>query len=181
VLFHDLGKAKTYALRGGKMTFYNHQIVGADMADEVGKRLKFSAHDTARICWLVRHHMVPNDFIQMKLSTRRKWGLNPYFSDLLKVYLADAKASLPPSGKPDLSPSGWREGVQILKELEGKPVLHAPIVSGTTVMKILNIKSGPLVGKILKVVEEKKLENHIKSKPEAVNFLKANIKYLRNL
>jgi tRNA nucleotidyltransferase/poly(A) polymerase len=172
ILFHDLGKAKTAKIIQKKITYYNHQSVGEELVKKIAKRLKFSTHETARISWLVKNHMVPNDFVSMKLSTRRKWGLNLHFADLLKVYLADARASLPPSGKPDMNPKAYREGLKIMKEIASLPALARPIISGNDVMKILKIKEGPRVGEILKIVEEKKLAGEIKTKTEAIELLK---------
>ncbi|MBI4050448.1 MAG: CCA tRNA nucleotidyltransferase [Candidatus Doudnabacteria bacterium] len=172
VLFHDIGKAKTREIRDGKITFYNHQNIGADMAGKICKRLRFSKADTEKIAWLVKNHMVPNDFAQMRLGTRRKWGLSPHFQDLLLLYKADAQASLPSSGKPDTNPVAYREGLKILKEIKEHPELKKPLISGNDVMKVLKIKEGPLVGKILRQVEEKKLAGKIKTKAQALDFLK---------
>ncbi|OGE79341.1 MAG: hypothetical protein A2751_05035 [Candidatus Doudnabacteria bacterium RIFCSPHIGHO2_01_FULL_46_14] len=178
VLFHDLGKAKTREVKKGKTTFYNHPEVGADTVSKICRRLKFSKVEEDKIAWLVRYHMVPNDFVQMKLATRRKWALNPYFRDLLLVHWADAAASLGLDGRGDTNPTGYREGYKILKEIEKFPALAMPILSGNEVMKTLKIKPGVLVGKILKQLEEKKLAGKIKTKKSALRYLK---KYKKSL
>ena len=180
VLFHDLGKTKTRAIKNGKTTFYNHPDVGADLVAKICKRLRFSKAETDKIVWLVRYHMVPNDFVGMKLSTRRKWALNPYFRSLLLVHWADAAASLGLSGRGDTNPVGYREGYKILKQIEEQPSLAIPILSGDTVMKILKIKPSALVGKVLKQLEEKKLAGKIKTKKSAQEYLKKNKKQLLN-
>ena len=41
-------------------------------------------------------------------------------------------------------------------------------------MRVMKIKPGPLVGKILKTIEEKKLENKLKTKKDALGYLKLN-------
>lgn len=181
VLFHDLGKVQTRQIRNNKITFYDHPNVGAGLAVKILKRLKTSSQDTEKIAWLVRAHMVPNDFVNMKLSTRRKWGLSPNFADLLRVYKADASASYSPKGQGDTNPRGFREGLKILNEITDKPQLRQPLISGNDVMKILEIKSGPLVGRVLKFVDEKKLGNKLKTKIDAIKFLKQNKKFLKNL
>ena len=181
VLFHDLGKPETAKIRGGKITFYGHPEVGAGIALRICQRLKFSRQETDKIAWLVRNHMVPNDFPNMRLSTRRKWGLNPHFADLLKVYKADAEASLSPSGKGHNNTRGYREGLKILKEVSAMPELKKPIVSGDDVMRILRLKPGPSVGKILGILEEKKLANELRTKKEALLYLKNNKKKFTRL
>lgn len=172
VMLHDLGKVKTRAIRAGKITFYGHPTEGAVIAENICRRLKFSKADTERIIWLVKSHLVPNDFAKMRLGTRRKWGLNPYFPELLQLYLADVRASFHISGKADENPMGYREGLKILKEIAAKPQLKKPLLSGLDVMRLLKIKEGPMVGKILRQIEEKKLNNEIKTKSAAMKFLK---------
>lgn len=174
VLFHDLGKVQTRKIRDGKITFYEHPAVGAELAKKICKRLRFSTAETDKITWLVKNHMVPNDFANMKLSTRRKWGLHSFFPSLLKIFLADAMASLSPKGTAKSDLSSYRKGKKILREIEEQPELAKPLVSGRDVMNILRIKEGPPVGKILKIIEEKKLANQLKTKPDAIKFLKKN-------
>lgn len=178
ILFHDLGKVETRVIREKKITFYNHQNVGAEIAAKICKRLKFSSAETDKITWLVKNHMVPNDFALMRLARRRKWGLEPYFIELLQVYLADVRASLHPNGRYDRNPRGYREGLRIMKEIKEKPFLKKPLLTGYDVMKALRIESGPQVGKVLRVIEEKKLSNAIKTKNDALNYLKKNSKTL---
>ena len=180
VLFHDLGKTQTRKIRDGKITFYDHPVVGAELAYKICRRLKSSRQETERIVWLVRNHMVPNDFVNMKLSTRRKWGLHPFFPSLLKIFLADAKASLSPKGTAKSDLSSYREGKKILREIEKQPELARPLISGSDVMKILRIEEGPRVGKILKIIEEKKLASQLKTKPDAIKFLEKNKTKLKN-
>ena len=69
----------------------------------------------------------------------------------------------------------------MLEEIKRNPVLKKPIISGNEIMKALKISPGPVVGKILKVVEEKKLANKLRNKTDAMNFLKENKNYLKKL
>ncbi len=59
-LLHDIGKPRTRALsdRTEDYTFYDHEVVGAEMADPILARLRFSNEERARIVALVRHHLV---------------------------------------------------------------------------------------------------------------------------
>ena len=69
----------------------------------------------------------------------------------------------------------------MLEEIKRNPVLKKPIISGNEIMKALKISPGPVVGKILKVVEEKKLANKLRNTTDAMNFLKENKNYLKKL
>ncbi|MDP3740716.1 MAG: HD domain-containing protein, partial [bacterium] len=171
VLLHDVGKPQTRLIRDGKITFYEHMQVGEEIAKKLCKRLKFSNHEADKIAWLVRNHMVPNDFKHMKLSTRRKWALNPHFLDLLRVFKADASASLP--GKKGARPTlaAYKLGLKMIEDIKKQPMLTKPIISGNDVMNILKIKEGPLVGRALKLVEEAKLAGQISTKDQAAKYL----------
>jgi tRNA nucleotidyltransferase (CCA-adding enzyme) len=58
-LLHDVGKPATRALseKTKDYTFYEHERVGAEIADPICARLKFSNDERARIVALVRHHL----------------------------------------------------------------------------------------------------------------------------
>lgn len=171
-LFHDLGKVNTRKVRDGKITFYGHPEAGEKIVVEMGKRLKFSGAEIAKIFWLVRSHMVPFDLPSMKLSTRRKWALAPFFPDLLLLNTADCWAGLRPSGRGFNNAKFMKIAEEAIREMKIHPELKVPLLSGNEVMSALKIKSGPMVGKILKLIEEKKLANELKTKSEAVSFLK---------
>jgi len=176
-LFHDLGKVKTRAVKNGKITFYKHPQEGSEIVKRVCGRLRFSKNDAEKIIWLVKSHMVPDEFINMRPGTRRRWGLSPYFGDLLAVHKADAIASLGPNGAASHDTRPYEQGLKILKEIKSRPELGRPIISGNDVMKILKIKSGPSVGKILRHIEEKKLAGKFSSKKQALDYLQKNKKY----
>lgn len=171
VLFHDLGKAETRVVRAGRATFYNHPQVGEEIVKNICKRLKFSREDSRKIEWLVRYHMVPFDFPGMKIGTRRKWAISPYFRDLLRVYLADVKASIPARGG-RARPRGLKQAIAVLRELDSKPELSKPLISGNDVMRILRLEPGPQVGKILREIDSLKLEGRLKTKEQALIYLR---------
>jgi tRNA nucleotidyltransferase (CCA-adding enzyme) len=59
-LLHDVGKPRARQPREGapgEYSFFNHEYVGKDMADAIGRRLKLSTADRARVVAIVEHHM----------------------------------------------------------------------------------------------------------------------------
>ncbi len=58
-LLHDVGKPRTRAWsdKTYDYTFYEHERVGAEIAEPIAARLKFSNDERARIVSLVRHHL----------------------------------------------------------------------------------------------------------------------------
>ena len=58
-LLHDVGKPRTRAGRDKTKdyTFYEHERVGAEIAEPICARLRFSNDERARIVALVRYHL----------------------------------------------------------------------------------------------------------------------------
>jgi tRNA nucleotidyltransferase (CCA-adding enzyme) len=56
-LLHDVGKPATRVERDGEGTFYGHAEVGAEAANRLLERLRFSAAFRERVVHLVREHM----------------------------------------------------------------------------------------------------------------------------
>ena len=59
-LLHDVGKPTTRVLsdKTQDFTFYDHERVGAGIADKILARLRFSNEERARVVGLVRHHLI---------------------------------------------------------------------------------------------------------------------------
>jgi poly(A) polymerase/tRNA nucleotidyltransferase (CCA-adding enzyme) len=57
-LFHDIGKARTKSVdENGRVHFYGHDQIGADMVKEIMTRLKYSNQEIKRVTNLIKHHM----------------------------------------------------------------------------------------------------------------------------
>ena len=56
-LFHDIGKPAAKKLTEQTITFYNHERIGADMAEAILTRLKFPNAVINNVCHLIREHM----------------------------------------------------------------------------------------------------------------------------
>ena len=56
-LFHDIAKPRAKNVAGEKITFYNHDVLGAKMARTILFRLKFSNAQIDSACHLIKEHM----------------------------------------------------------------------------------------------------------------------------
>lgn len=76
-LFHDIGKKATRTEKDGKVQFLDHEEIGAEIAGQVMRRLRYSNEDIAKIKKIVRHHMGTkhggDDSSKMKDKTLRKF------------------------------------------------------------------------------------------------------------
>jgi len=60
------------------------------------------------------------------------------------------------------------------ENLYKKEIIEEPLLTGEEIIKLLNIKPSPLVGKIKKELEKKQIEGVIKTKEEAIKFILNN-------
>ena len=178
-LFHDIGKPTTKEGEGKNATFYNHEIVGAKLVRQILNRLRFSNDQVEKIIHLVRYHgFVYDPEITTDAAMRRlliKVGKDN-ISELAQVREADRIGS----GCPKAVPFRLRHFLfkieKITKQLEGKePSLKMLKINGNDIMKILKIKPGPKIGRLLNVLLEEVLDKPENNKKE---FLEKKVKEL---
>jgi poly(A) polymerase len=180
-LLHDIGKPKAYFVdEDGKMKFTGHEKVGANMIrKEIGPRLKLSRAEIKVLYNMVYYHLRPGFLVECIHTSKR--AVFRYFRDteeealsIMLLSIADKKATRGQlTTEEDI-----REHEQILlglirKYFEEKEQIKPPrLINGNDVMEILEIPPSPLVGKILKEVQEKQALGQIKTREEAIDYLK---------
>ncbi len=152
-LLHDVGKPKTRELsdKTGDYTFYNHEVVGARMAEGWLKRYRFSNDERQEVVHLVRHHLVCYEDSWSDAAVRRfikRVGL-----DRVPALLALARADVLAKGR------------EVGEELAALERLQARVdsavdqgaafgvrdlaIGGKDVMKRLGVPPGPIIGDVL--------------------------------
>jgi len=159
-LIHDVGKPQTYKKLGtGVITFYNHEMVSTKIAESIAERLKFSNKEKDRFIKLVRWHQFTVDENQTDSAIRRfirNVGLENV-EEMLALRVGDRLGG----GARETS---WRleEFKKRLIEVQKQPFKISDLkIDGNDVMKKLNLKPGPEVGKILNDLFEKVVEKEI--------------------
>ena len=182
-LFHDLGKAYTFRrLPGGKLSFYGHELVGSRLAQDICERLRLSSYDGLvdgeRVAWLIRHHLLvlhtpPSQF---RPATIEKYFLTPdRGTKLLQLIWADRFASRTVDNQPSLG--NFYDLVEVIEEIKKigyTKKTHQPVrlLNGDEVIKALQLTPGPRVGQILARLRAAQLKKVIRSKKQALSFLK---------
>jgi tRNA nucleotidyltransferase (CCA-adding enzyme) len=162
-LLHDIGKAKTMAVdpSSGTITFYNHEVVGAQQAKEIAKRLHLSNKQTDKLVTLVRYHMFSVSEEQTDKALRRFIAHvgTEYLDAILAVRHADRRGS----GVPDTS---WRTELfkKRLEEVQKQPfTIHDLAIKGPDIMDFFSLPPCPAIGNIMKhlftLVDDEVLEN----------------------
>ena len=183
-LFHDFGKPARKGVRpDGRVTFYEHDRHGAEQAKAIGRRLRWSRHQTEFVFRLVRLHMRPfhllGDFIKGRLTKRAMRRLlrdtGGDYPALFLLAMADSMAGAGPLKPKDLDEQLARlfSRIHAFYLDHVKPIEQAPrLITGKDVMKELGIGPGPVVGRLLEAVEAARMDGRVGSSQEALELVK---------
>ncbi len=166
-LIHDIGKPQTFKkLENGTITFYNHEVVSAQIAKNLARRFRLSNKDADRLWRLVRYHQFTVDERQTDSAIRRfirNVGLEN-IPDIIDLRIGDRLGG----GAKETS---WRleKFKRRLIEVQKQPFTVRDLkVDGNDVMKILNIPPGPRVGEVLNILFEEVVNKKIENEREAL-------------
>lgn len=166
-LLHDIGKPRTLSHEGGRIRFIGHQKVGAEMAGEICRRLRYSSELTDRVVELVDHHMMFMDVAKMKPSTLKRFVGRPDFQLDLDLHRADSMAS---HGDLDAYHFCIEERRSLATE-HGAGLLPAPLITGDDLIA-LGMKPGPHFKDILDAVHDEHLEGRVRTHEDAIAFVR---------
>ncbi len=160
-LLHDIGKPRTKRKIKKRVVFYGHERESERMAEKIMRRLRFSNEEIRKVCVLVRNHM---------LNYRSDWK-DSAIRRLIRRVGKDMIFKLISLRRADLIAHGTDKSyeLKLLEELKNrvKDELNKGFalsikdlkINGYIIMKELGIPEGPLVGKILRRLHEKVIEN----------------------
>src|SRR5882724_4619594 len=164
-LLHDVAKPPCAALQDdGRITFYGHAAVGADMAVAICQRLRRSRGVWERVAYLVRNHLRLVQAPEMRLSTLKKMLREAGFDELLALARIDALAS-----NRDLRYVEFCERRRA--ELAADENIRPPRLLGGRDLIALGYTPGPRFGEILAALEEAQLEGQVGTREEAERFV----------
>src|SRR5580658_6048220 len=93
ILFHDIAKPPTRAEQNGKVTYYGHTEIGAQMAIDILARLRRPRAVQERVAYLVKNHLKLTMAPRMRTSTLKRMFSEDGFDELLEISRMDALAS----------------------------------------------------------------------------------------
>jgi tRNA nucleotidyltransferase (CCA-adding enzyme) len=166
-LLHDIGKPDTRVERHGEGTFYNHQFVGAELADRLLERLRLPLARRAWIVHLVREHMF--DYRPgWSDAALRRWlrRVGPeHVADLFDLRIADMLGNGLKQGFPGYLDEMRRRIGRLLRESSALKVTDLA-VSGDDVMRELEVAPGPAVRETLEALLEEVLDDPSRNRRE---------------
>ncbi|NJP07053.1 MAG: HD domain-containing protein [Chloroflexaceae bacterium] len=177
VLLHDVAKPQTKQPKpGGGVTFYGHQQIGAQDARIIAQRLKLSRNEIAYISRVVREHMRPgqlrnDEHVTPRAIARFFRDTDGHGPDVLIHALADHLAAR----GPNLDLADWQRHLDwtdhMLQHYWGEAsVPNQPLLNGHTLIQVLQLEPGPLVGLILREVQEAQSAGEIHNTEEALHL-----------
>jgi poly(A) polymerase len=150
-LLHDIGKPRTSKTDpDGRIRFFGHEGVGARMAEEILRRLRFSNDEVAAITACIANHMAFKDAPNMRVSTLKRLLARPTFLEELELHRIDCSSC---HGQLDIHAFLTAKMTEFSQE-EIKP---KPLLTGNDLQQ-LGIKPGPSMGKVLHQLMDEQLE-----------------------
>lgn len=160
-LLHDVGKPRTRAFDDGKVTFHQHDVVGAKIARRRLRTLKFSNEVTDTVYELIRlHHRFHGYEGDWSDSAVRRYvrDAGHHLSLLNRLVRADCTTRNPARAKRLQGyMDQFEKRIEELKELEELERIR-PGLDGNAIMAHLGIEPGPLVGEAWNFLLELRLD-----------------------
>jgi len=163
VLLHDVGKPGTAKFVENRIRFDCHAAVGAELAEEILKRLRLPNDDIKAIAFCIGNHMRFMDVRRMRKATLCRLVGAATFATELELHRLDCGAS-----HGDLANHAFL--VEFQAACRAVPVLPRPWVTGHDIMS-QGIASGPEIGRWKQRVYDAQLEGLVKDREAALAWL----------
>jgi poly(A) polymerase len=165
VLFHDVAKPVTARVdETGRIRFNEHDRIGAEMTEEIMRRLRFSGAEIEATVEMVRQHMVFKDTPNMRVAKLKRFMARPTFNEELELHRVDCQSSHRMLDNYDFL-------VRKREEFANEPIIPSPLLRGDDLIA-LGLTPGPKFGEILEAVETRQLEGRLQTADEALEWVK---------
>lgn len=179
-LLHDVAKPQTRAEQpDGRVRFFGHADLGAEVAARVLRRYRFSAKEVRFVSVLVAEHLRPVQLAQAgEVPTRR--ALYRFHRDLgdaaqavLLLALADAAAARGAK----MTSDGWSRHVGYMNSLlvrsrEEEGIVNPPrLLTGRDIIVRLGVPQGPVIGRLLEALREAQAAGEVADVDGALEFV----------
>src|SRR5437868_8188649 len=167
VLFHDVAKPVTATVdKTGRIRFNEHDRIGAEMTEAIMRRLRFSGAEIEATVEMVRQHMVFKDAPKMRVAKLKRFMARPTFVDELELHRVDCQSS-------HRMLDNYEFLLRKREEFANEPIIPPPLVRGDDLIAF-GLKPGPKFGEILEAVETRQLEGKLRTRDEALNWVKSH-------
>ena len=171
-LLHDVGKPRTRAFsdKTKDWTFYEHERIGAEMADPICQRMRFSNEERERIVHLVRNHLFHYTSEWTDATVRRfikRVGMDR-LEDLYALNEADVRAKGRDEA-PDLSAlEGLKAHITRVIAQGAAFSTRDLAIGGHDLIRELGLTPGPIIGRTLAALLEEVLADPAKNERDTL-------------
>ncbi|MEN8148898.1 MAG: CCA tRNA nucleotidyltransferase [Planctomycetota bacterium] len=165
-LLHDIGKPVTQSV-ADRVRFDRHAPKGAEMAEVVCRRLRLSREESDAVRDLVHNHLRFMSVREMREARLRRFLAGTRGEEHLALHRADCRGS-----HGDLS--NWRFCREKLGEWGREPPAPERLLRGAD-LKALGLLPGPDFAPILREAEDLTLEQKLRTREEALEWLRARV------
>jgi poly(A) polymerase len=166
VLLHDIAKPNCFFRdETGRIRFNGHEHVGAEMTENILRRLKFSNQEIQAAAEMVRHHMAFKDAPKMRVSKLRRFMARETFSEEMELHRVDCQSS---HGSMDIH--SFLQARR--KEFSNEPVIPPRLLKGSDLIG-MGWKPGPRFRDVLETAQNRQLEGLLTTKDQAIEWLKS--------
>ena len=189
-LYHGVQKPATRSVdESGRTRFFDHDVLGAEIASNRGRDFNLSNDEIERIEKIIKHHMRFHFFTSRlegnKQEPSRK-AIYRFFRDtgeagvdLVLLGLADLRGTHGHT----LSQETWLAALDIARILlenyweKPEETISPPrLLDGNELMKELDLEPGRIVGQLLESIREAQATGKISTREEALNFAQEEMK-----
>ena len=175
-LLHDIGKPATKTVEdNGRTRFFGHDDLGARLAEERLRALRFSKDEIERVTGIIGGHMRPHWLAEAPLTRRAMYRFfrdtKDYGVDILLLSMADHLAT----HGPEVDQATWVERLGMIAEMfetyfsqHEEIVAPPPLVNGNDIMQELGLPPGKQIGVILEAIREAQASGEVMTREEAL-------------
>jgi putative nucleotidyltransferase with HDIG domain len=178
-LLHDIAKPRTRGVTAeGRITFFQHDILGAEMAARILARLRASEKLIRHVAALTRHHLRLGFLVHQRPLTRR--AVYEYLStcqpvevDVSVLSVADRVATLGRGSERAVALHLDLTRELIGDALDWRAARPAPPLRGDELAEALGIAPGPALGQLLAELAEASYAGEIGDREQALEHARA--------
>ncbi|MBI3764690.1 MAG: HD domain-containing protein, partial [Chloroflexi bacterium] len=188
---HDIAKPATRKLDAdGAIHFYEHDLVGAEMAARRATRLRFSADEVKRVRLTVNCHLRPLLLANEATGPSRRAIYRFYRAageagvDVCLLSLADSLATW----GPEFRQAEWTRMTEVVAALlkgyfeePEQSVQPPPLLNGRDLIAHFGLEEGPLVGKLLEAIREAQAAGEVADKEAALELARVVLNQMGGL
>ena len=161
VMLHDIAKPPTFSVdETGRIRNSGHDRLGAQMTEEILRRLRYPNQVIEDVCSMVGNLMNFMNVQHMRTAKLKRFMARTTYEDELELHRVDCTSS-----------HGMLDNIEFLQakanEFASEPLIPPPLVSGHDLIS-LGFKPGPHFGRILEYVQTEQLEGRLLERDTAL-------------